>query len=405
MLFTRLGDSNLEASRIGFGCWAIGGTDWGVVDDKDSIKAIEKALDCGINFFDTADVYGDGHSEEVLGKALGGERKHVIVATKVGGVKQKGGPSRHDTSCKHILTAIEASLRRLQTDYVDLYQIHVPDPSTPVSETVSALLQLKKQGKIRYFGLSNMKVEDIVEYMKYGPVTTLQPEYNMIQRQSEKELFPFCLEHKISVLAYSPLGRGLLTGKYDRKSSFVPTDVRAIDSAFQGKLFEINLKCVERLRPIAAGSGRTLTQLAIAWALSNPAVSVALVGAKTASQVQENGSAFDSPLSRETLNKITDILDETEHERTTFKESQITRLRTVPITVIESEEEGKGLIDDLIMWMLHLHESFGVDAKELGPMFYEATLLKMKTTIGQAAAVEKLRLKLQEIHSRSETKG
>jgi len=403
MIFTRLGDSNLEASRIGFGCWAIGGMDWGPVDDNDSIKAIEKALDCGINFFDTADVYGDGHSEEILGKALGSERKNVIVATKVGGVKQKGGPSRHDTSRKHILTAIDASLRRLQTDYVDLYQIHVPDSSTPVSETVSTLLQLKKQGKIRYFGLSNMKVEEISEYVKHGSVTTLQPEYNMIQRQSEKELLPFCMEHKIAVLAYSPLGRGLLTGKYDMKSSFVPTDVRAIDSAFQGKMFEINLKCVDNLRPIAAGSGRTLTQLAIAWALSNPAVSVALVGAKTPFQVEENASAFDSPLSPEALSKIMDILDEMERDKIAFKDDQIAKLRTTPITAIKSEEKGKELIDDLIMWMLHLHENFDVSAKELGPIFSEAAMLKMKGTIGQATTVEKLRLKLKEIHSRAES--
>jgi aryl-alcohol dehydrogenase-like predicted oxidoreductase len=400
MLFTRLGDSDLEASRIGFGCWAMGGTDWGPVDDNDSINAIAKALDCGINVFDTADVYGDGHSEEILGTALGNERKNVIVATKVGGVKQKGGASRHDTSRKHILGAIEASLRRLKTDYVDLYQIHVPDASTPVSETVSALLQLKKQGKIRYFGLSNVKVEEIKEYMKYGPVTTLQPEYSMIQRQSESELFPFCLENKIAVLAYSPLGRGLLTGKYSRKSSFIPADVRAIDTAFQGKVFEINLDCVERLRPIAADSGRSLTQLAIAWAFSNPAVSVALVGAKTSSQVEENASAYDSPLSSEALAKIEGILEDTEAEKTAFKERQMAKLRGTPITEIKSDEEGKELIESLIIWMLHLHENYSVSAKELGPIFSGAALLKMKGTIGQAASVEELRLKLQEIDSR-----
>jgi diketogulonate reductase-like aldo/keto reductase len=285
---------------------------------------------------------------------------------------------------------------------VDLYQIHVPDASTPVSETVSTLLQLKKQGKIRYFGLSNMKVEETKEYMKYGPVTTLQPEYNMIQRQSEKELFPFCLENKIAVLAYSPLGRGLLTGKYSKNSFFGPTDVRAIDTAFQGTLFEINLKCVEKLRPVAADSGRTLTQLAIAWVLSNPAVSVALVGAKTSSQVEENASAYDSPLFSETLAKIEEILEGTEAEKAAFKERLIAKLRSTPITEIKSEEEGKELVEGLVIWMLDLYENCSVDAKELGPIFSGVALLEMKGTIGKATSVEELRLKLQEIHSRFE---
>jgi len=380
----------------------MGGTDWGPIKDEDSIKAVQKALDLGINFFDTADVYGDGHSESVLGKALGSERKNVIVATKVGGVKQKGGPSRHDASRKHIMSAIEASLKRLRTDYVDLYQIHVPDPSTPVSETASALLQLKKEGKIRYAGLSNMKTTEISEYMKHGIVTTLQPEYNMIQRGSETELFPFCMEHKIAVLAYSPLARGLLTGKYDTKSNFPTTDVRAIDSAFQGKTFEMNLRCVEELRPIATESGLTLTQLAIAWTLSNPAVSVALVGAKTPAQIEENATAFDSPLSSDALEKIGLVLDEADRGKAAFRDERISRLRTTPITNIKSEEEGKELIDDLTTWMLHLYENFSVDPRELGPIFSEAATLKMRGTVGQQAALERLRLRLKNLHSRVE---
>jgi aryl-alcohol dehydrogenase-like predicted oxidoreductase len=399
MEFIKLAESNLEASRIGFGCWAIGGTDWGPVDDDESVDAIRKALDCGINFFDTADVYGDGHSEEVLARALGGERKNVIVATKVGGVRKKGSPPRHDTSREHILQAIDASLKRLRTDYVDLYQIHVPDLSTPVPETMSALKALKKQGKIRHIGLSNMKVEDIEEYMMHGPVTTLQPAYSMLERQAERGLFPFCKKNNIGVLAYSPLGRGMLTGKYNRESTFPLDDVRAVDTAFQGRMFEINLSCVERLRRPAANSNRTLTQLAVAWALSHPAVSVALVGAKTASQVKENASALDSPLSSEVLGDISAILEETEDEREAYKKDQIFSLRTTPITELRSEDEGKQLVDGLILWMMHLHETFDVGSDELRPLFSVAVGLKVTETVDRVEELEELRTRLADIHS------
>ncbi len=402
MEFIKLGDSDLKASRIGFGCWAIGGTDWGPVDDDESVKAIRKALDCGINFFDTADVYGDGHSEEVLARALGTERKNAIVATKVGGVRKKGSPPRHDTSREHILRAIDASLTRLKTDYIDLYQIHVPDASTPISETMSALNELKRQGKILHVGLSNIKVEDIEEYMKHGAVTTLQPAYSMLERHAERGLFPFCRENNIGVLAYSPLGRGLLTGKYTRESTFPPDDVRAIDTAFQGKMYEINLDCVEKLRKPAADSGRTLTQLAIAWALSHPAVSVALVGAKTAPQVKENAAAFDSALSPGVLEQISVILKETEEERESYRRDTISALRITPITELHSEDEGKQLVDGLILWMMHLHETAGVGSDELRPLFSVAVGLKVTDTVDRAAELEELRTRLADIHLRLE---
>ena len=403
MLFARLNNSDLEASRIGFGCWAIGGTDWGPVDDNESIRAVRKALDCGINFFDTADVYGNGHSEEILATALAAERKNVIVATKFGGVREKGKPPRHDTSRKHIMNAIDSSLRRLRTDYIDLYQVHVPDPSTPISETVTALMELRDSGKIRYIGLSNMNVDQVAEYMKHGPITTLQPVYSMIERQSEKELFPFCQANGIAVLAYSPLGRGLLTGKYDKETSFPANDVRYNDTAFQGKIFEINLECVERLRGVASDSGRTVTQLAIAWALSNPAVSVALVGAKTPSQVEENATAFDAALSPETLDRIAEILDDTEHEKDAFRKSQIDLLRNVPITETKSEEKGKELLEALIMWILYLHGDHKVGADILLPVYSNIVRIKTKGTVGQEANMEEMRLKLAEIHSNLET--
>jgi aryl-alcohol dehydrogenase-like predicted oxidoreductase len=405
MQLVTLAKSELEVSRIGFGCWAIGGTDWGPVEDGESIKAIRRALDRGINFFDTADVYGDGHSEEVLGKALGRERKRVVVATKAGGVKKKGEQSRYDTSRKHIMEAMDLSLRRLKTDYVDLYQIHVFDASTPVSETMSALMELVQQGKARHVGVSNMNVSQLSEYMKYGPITTIQPGYSMIERQPEKELLPFCHANNISVLAYSPLGRSLLTGKYAKGSVFSPDDVRAMDPEFQGKIFEINLSAVEKLRPLAAESHRTLAQLAVAWVLSNPAVAVALVGAKTRTQVEENAGASDTLLPPDVLARMSDILEDTEAEKTSYREGTISFLRANPITKIESEESGREMVDAIILWLMVLHGEFLVATEVLYPLFSTALLLKSKGTVGQEQALEEIRQKLAGIHSGLEKQG
>jgi aryl-alcohol dehydrogenase-like predicted oxidoreductase len=357
-------------------------------------------MDLGVNLFDTADVYGDGHSEEVLGSALGKERRKVFVATKVGGVRVKGKAPRHDASRAHIMEAIDLSLKRLDTDHVDLYQVHVPDTSTPVAETMLALTELVKKGKARYIGLSNMSVEQTKEYMQHGPITTMQPGYSMLERQPEKELFPFCLANNISVLAYSPMARGLLTGKYGKGSSFPRGDVRQVDIEFKGKIFEINLKCIERLRPLAGG--RTLGQLAVAWALSHPAVSVALVGAKTTTQVEENARAFDSPLSQEIVARINKVLDETQAEKTKHRDDVISRLRTSAITKVETEEKGQSLVEDMVLWMLFLHSERGVGNDVLQPLFSTAILLKGRGTLGQELCMEDIRGKLAGIHSETE---
>ncbi len=400
MQFITLGKSDLKSSRIGFGCWAIGGTDWGPVDDDESIRAIRRAMDLGVNFFDTADVYGDGHSEEILGRALVGERHRIIVATKVGGVREKGKPPRHDTSYRHIMEAIDLSLGRLGTDHVDLYQVHVPDKSTPAAETMHALTELVKKGKVRYVGLSNMDAQQTAEYMRHGLIATMQPGYSMVERQPEKDLFPFCQANSISVLAYSPMGRGLLTGKYGKGSSFHPDDVRQVDAEFRGKTFEINLKCIERLRPLA--DGLTLGQLAVAWALSHPAVSVALVGTKTVAQAQENAAAYDRPLTAEVLARINKILDETEAEKRAYRDGVIASLRENAITKVESEEKGRALVEDMVLWMLFLHGERGVGSEKLQPLFATAIMMKSKGTLGQEQCMEDLRAKLSAIHAETD---
>jgi hypothetical protein len=238
------------------------------------------------------------------------------------------------------------------------------------------------------------------EYMQHGPITTTQPGYSMIERQPEKELFPFCLENSISVLAYSPMARGLLTGKYGKGSSFHPGDVRQVDAEFRGKTFDINLKCIERLKPLA--DGRSLGQLAVAWALSHPAVSVALVGAKTVAQVEENSAAYDRPIPAEVLARINTILDETEAEKKAYRENAISSLRSTPITKVESEEKGKALVEDMVLWMLFLHGERSVASETLQPLFSTAILLKARSTLGQEKCMEDLRTKLAAIHEETE---
>ncbi len=307
MEYRQLGKTDLKVSTVTFGCWAMGGHMWGEVDDTDSIAAVRRALDLGVNFFDTADIYGFGHSEEVLAKALGSRRAEVFIATKGTTRWDQDHKIWQDSSRDYLLSACEASLRRLKTDHIDLYQLHWPDPNTPIEESMGALRELIDAGKIRYAGVSNYNVEQMTECLKHLDIVSLQPPYSLVNRNVEEEILPFCQEHGLGVMAYSPMHRGLLTGKFDETSTFADNDLRSRDGNFKGEQFKRNLARVAKLKEMAAEYGKTVGQLAIAWVLAHPALTVALCGAKKPSQIEENVGASGWRLSPEERARVEEI--------------------------------------------------------------------------------------------------
>jgi aryl-alcohol dehydrogenase-like predicted oxidoreductase len=291
MEYRKLGSSDLNVSVIGYGAWGIGGAPfWSSEGDNVSIKSIQKAYDVGINFFDTAPVYGFGLSERLIGKALKPVRDKVVLATKCGlrWEKEQLGSISKLASRESILEEIDQSLERLDTDYIDLYQVHWPDGKTPHEETMGTLLEIQKQGKIRHIGVSNYSVEQMQECLKTGPLVSLQPEYSLLQRSIEKETVPFCLIHNIGIIAYSPLASGVLTGKYDKDTKFKDWRSKGIIGEFTGEAFVKNIEKVEKFKKVAESQKRTCAQMAVNWVIHQPGVASALVGVKNDRQVEEN---------------------------------------------------------------------------------------------------------------------
>lgn len=313
----KLGSEGPELTTIGFGCWAMGGVGrgdvggWGPQDDQESVDAIHFALDHDVNWFDTAAVYGLGHSEEVLGRALGDRRKDIILATKFGLVWDDAGHLTNKATYDSVKQECDASLQRLGTDYIDLYQQHWPDAiGTPVEETMRALDDLIKEGKVRYAGVSNFDRPLLERALTVRHVDSLQPQYSLFHREVEAEVLPFCKEKGIGVVAYSPLASGLLGGRYTPDQTFDPTDWRASSPDFTGEGLRRNLEKVERLREIAQRFGRTVPQLAIAWVLSNPAVTSAIAGVRKRSHIQGVLEASDWHLDEETRQEIESVMSE-----------------------------------------------------------------------------------------------
>lgn len=309
----KLGTNGPEITTIGFGCWAMGGAgwagSWGSQDDRESTEAIHAALEYGINWFDTAAVYGLGHSEEVLGKALGDRRKDVIVATKFGTVWDDSGNLKDRAAYDSVLRECDASLKRLGTDYIDLYQQHWPDSEgTPVEDTMRALNDLIAAGKIRYAGVSNYDVPLLERALRRLQLTSLQPKFNLFFREVEREVLPFCREHGMGVVAYSPLASGLLGGTYTPDKTFDDGDWRAHDPNFTGEGLRRNVAKVDRLASIAERFGKTVPQLAVAWVLSNPAVTSAIVGVRRPDHISGVLPAADWNLDESTRNEIEEIM-------------------------------------------------------------------------------------------------
>ncbi len=308
----KLGTNGPELTVVGFGAWAIGGPwefGWGAVDDDASVKAIHKALDLGINWIDTAAVYGLGHSEEVVARAVAGKRDRVFLATKCGMVWDDRRKVKIHLGPASIRKEIENSLRRLKTDHVDLYQFHWPDPDTPVEESWKVMADLKQEGKAGHIGVCNFNVDLLRRCASVAPVQSLQPIYNLLKQDVAAGILPYCRQNGIGVVAYSPMMSGLLTGKFDMKR-VASDDWRRQSPTFKEPLLSKEITFVDRLRPIAAKYRKTVGQLSVAWVNMNPAVTSSIVGARTDRHVEENvGSDFS--IEAADMKEIARVLKET----------------------------------------------------------------------------------------------
>ena len=305
----KLGRSDLQVSRIAFGTWQLGG-DWGATDEQAAIKAIRHAFDLGINFFDTAQGYGFGASEGLLATALAGvPRDRVVIATKGGLRPTAGGGVERDSSPEWIRRGVEDSLKALQTDHIDLYQVHWPDPSVPFEETAGALAELVTAGKLRHVGVSNFDAAQMEAFSATLPVETLQPPYHLFRREIEASILPYTRAHDIGVLVYGPLAHGLLGGGMNAETRFAPGDWRSNTDLFQGEAFRRNLRVVSALERFAEFElGTTVGRLAIAWTLANPAVHVAIVGTRNAKHVDDAVAATEVVLDDQVLRRIDELV-------------------------------------------------------------------------------------------------
>ena len=311
----KLGSSGPEITVVGLGTWAIGGAGWqyawGAQDDKDSIAAIHRAMELGINWIDTAAVYGLGHSEEVVGKALAGRRSKVMIATKCARTWDPGSTEIVDRlSSASVRKELENSLRRLNTDYIDLYQIHWPRPEPQIEEGWNEIAKAVKEGKVRFAGVSNFSVEQLRRIHAIHPVTSLQPPYSMLNRDTEREILPFCKESGIGVIVYSPMQMGLLSGAFSRERAahLAADDVRSRNPNFAEPALSRNLALVDKLKPIARRHERSMAELAIAWVLRRPEVTAAIVGGRRPEQVGETVGAADWDLTPGEIAEIEAIL-------------------------------------------------------------------------------------------------
>ena len=316
MLTREIGRSGIEASAIGLGTWAIGGWMWGGTDEAKSISAIQASIDEGISLIDTAPAYGQGLSEEIVGKAIAGRREKVVLATKCGLVwhTQKGNhffdydgkPVHRYLGKDAIVHEVEQSLKRLGTDYIDHYITHWQDPTTPIAETMEALESLKAQGKIRSIGASNTTADDVKAYVAAGQLDAIQEEYSMIKRDIEETLVPLCLKEKVSVLSYSSLALGLLTGKIGPDRTFEGDDQRKDNPRFSVENRRKVARLMDAIAPIAEAHGATKAQVVIAWTLQQPGITFSLCGARDPEQARENAKAGRLRLTSEEIGLIGD---------------------------------------------------------------------------------------------------
>lgn len=308
----QLGTSGIEISPIVMGTWQAGKRGWVGIEDSEIIKALQAAFAAGITTFDTAEIYGDGYSERLLGEALTGLRDKIVLATKV---------FPNHLKYEQVIAACDRSLQNLKTDYIDLYQIHWASGAfkseiVPIEESMRALNDLKSQGKIRAIGVSNFSKQQLEEAAQFGRIDSLQPPYSLFWRHVEADTMPYCQANQISILAYSPMAQGLLTGKFGREDRFPPEDNRSQNKLFQGENYQRAQDALDRLRPIAAELNCTLGQLALAWAIAQPQT-VAIAGARNSEQVLSNARAAEVKIPSDMMEQmdaiarqVTDYLDD-----------------------------------------------------------------------------------------------
>ena len=313
MQYTQLGNSDLNVSRICFGCWQLSPAFWGDVPLEPWEQALNSAVDLGVNFIDTANAYGNGYAEESLGNyfAKSGTRDKFVLATKFYWIIQEDG--RHpNTTYDSILEECDKSLKRLQTDRIDLYQVHAFDPLTRPDQVAAALKRLQDEGKVRYFGVSNLNAEQMRMYAKHIDIVSLQPQYSLLNRNVEQGELPYCLSENIGVIPYSPLARGILTGKYARDHKF--TDTRKDNPLFSGEAFHRILDAMDELTPIAADLNLTVAQLAIRWNLTHPAITAPIVGIKSPDHIEGIVAAAEDVLPIELWHTIAAIVQTAKSE-------------------------------------------------------------------------------------------
>jgi len=309
----QLGDSDMQLTRIGVGAWAMGGGGWafawGPQDDDQSIAAIRAALDAGVNWIDTAAVYGLGHSEQIVARAIEGRSKRPYVFTKCERVWNERREISGSLKADSVRRECEDSLRRLKLDYIDLYQIHWPDPDEDIEEGWAEMAKLKQEGKVRYIGVSNFNVPQMERAMKIAPITSLQPPYSLISRDAERDLLPFAAQNNIGVIVYSPMQSGLLSGAMTRErvASFPPDDFRRRKPQFQEPQLSRNLQLAGKLGEIGGRHGRSAGEVAIAWTLRHAAVTAAIVGLRSAEQFEGVKGAMEFRLSAEEIHEIEDF--------------------------------------------------------------------------------------------------
>jgi aryl-alcohol dehydrogenase-like predicted oxidoreductase len=308
----KFGNFDNKVSRIGLGTWAIGGWMWGGTDETRSIHTLRTAFDLGINLVDTAPQYGFGLAEEIVGRAIAehGNREKLIIATKVGLEWESPHKIWRNSTRKRIFQEIDDSLRRLRTEYIDLYQVHWPDPDTPLEETAEALYDLYEQGKIRAIGVSNFNAEQMERWRKVAPLHSNQLQLNLFQQHLLNTDFAYCYEHKIDTITYGTLAYGLLTGKFNSETTFPEDDHRFYKPMFRGEYFLQFLAAVDELKKLAASRDKSVAQLAVRWALQQKGVTIVLWGARRPEQLNDILGTEGWELSKEELEKIQQIINE-----------------------------------------------------------------------------------------------